>query len=112
MGCAYMKLILAIINTADMGVVTKNLSKRGFFHTKLSSSGGLMKSGNVTILSAVEDEKVEDIIAVYREFSKSRTKVVTPAVDYSDFFTAGRPVEVSVGGATIMVLDIDQFIKI
>ena len=107
-----MKLVISIINSDDAGAVTKNLSKRGFYYTKLSTSGGLLKSGNVTLLSAVEDDKVDDIIGVYSEFSRRRTHTVTPYADFSDLFTAGSAVEVSVGGATIMVLDIQRFEKL
>ena len=44
-----MKLILAIINLDDVAGVIKHLTKGGFSSTKLTSSGGLLKEGNVTI---------------------------------------------------------------
>mgnify|MGYP002546745933 CR=1 FL=1 len=107
-----MKLVLAIINPDDPSAVMKNLSKQGFYFTRLSTSGSLLKSGNVTLISAVEDDKLDDLINIYREFSRKRTQTVTPYADFSDLFTAGNPVEINVGGATIMVVEISRFEKL
>ena len=107
-----MKLVLAIINPDESGTVMKNLSKQGFYFTRLNTSGSLLKSGNVTLISAVEDEQLDDLINVYRKFSRQRTQTVTPYADFSDLFTSGKPVEVNIGGATIMVLEISRFEKL
>ena len=49
-----MKLILAIINFDDANTVTHALTKRGFSSTKLSTTGGFLMAGNVTILVGVD----------------------------------------------------------
>ena len=50
-----MKMILGILNSDDAPVVIQNLNKAGYFVTRLSTSGGFLRAGNVTILVGVED---------------------------------------------------------
>jgi len=105
-----MKLIIAIVNDDDAPIITDSLRDAGFSVTKLSSSGGFLKLGNTTLISGVEDEKVKDLINIIEREGRSRTQIapVTPS-----FFEALQaPVEVTVGGATVFVLDVDQFVKL
>ena len=62
-----MKLILAIINLDDVAGVIKHLTRSGFSSTKLTSSGGLLKEGNVTIMAGVEEDRLEEALALMRE---------------------------------------------
>ena len=48
-----MKLVLAIINHDDAHVVVHNLTKEGFLVTKLSTTGGFLMVGNMTVLIGV-----------------------------------------------------------
>lgn len=44
-----MKLIIAIVNRDDASMVTQTLTRKGFSSTKLSTTGGFLMAGNVTI---------------------------------------------------------------
>ncbi len=106
-----MKLIVAIVHKDDAAEVTGRLTKAGFMSTRLSTTGGFLRAGNVTLLIGTEDEKVDDAIAVLGECCSRRTEVIsTAAGNYEQFFPA-LPVEVTVGGATVFVLDVDRFLK-
>ena len=72
-----MKLLIAIVNNEDASLVISELNKAGFMVTKLATSGGFLRAGNVTMLTGVEDEKVGDALAVIEEFSSQR-KQITP----------------------------------
>lgn len=106
-----MKLIIAIVSNDDSSAVNANLNKHGFMVTKLSTTGGFLRTGNTTMLCGVEDEKVEEAIECIKEEAKKRTEIVpaTASFDMNQF--AAFPVEVKVGGATIFVVNVDQFIK-
>ena len=71
-----MKLILAIINLDDVAGVIKHLTKGGFSSTKLTSSGGLLKEGNVTIMTGVSEEQLEEALEIINKYSHSRTRLV------------------------------------
>ena len=108
-----MKLILAIISSDDANTVIRSLTEGDFTVTKLATSGGFLMAGNVTIITGVEDERVDDAIEIIRKTSMSRTQPMPAISDTSrgGFFSAPL-VEVTVGGATIFVLPIDHFEKI
>ena len=107
-----MKLIIAIVNKDDSGKLTTNLNKAGFMSTKLSTTGGFLKAGNVTFLIGVEEEKVDECLDVMRDCCSKRTQMVsTGAGSHMDQFFTSLPVEITVGGATVFVVDIDKFVK-
>ncbi len=107
-----MKLIIAIVNRDDSSEVSDALMKSGFFATKLASTGSFLMAGNTTFLVCTEEEKVSKAISVIGEHSKKRTQLI-PATGYTNPETyVATPIEVTVGGATIIVLDVEQFMKI
>ena len=107
-----MKLILAIVNNDDSSKVQSELTKAGFSITKLATTGGFLMSGNTTLICGTEDEKVESAIGIIGEHSKKRTQLVPASASYGVGMYTSFPVEVQVGGATIFVLDVEQFKKV
>ena len=77
-----------------------------------SSTGGFLKAGNTTIIVGTEDENVEHVIELIGQESKKRVEVVPSSASYDLGRFSSFPVEVEVGGATIFVLDIEQFLKL
>jgi uncharacterized protein YaaQ len=106
-----MKLVLAIVSNEDANKVIKTLIKENFFVTKLATTGGFLMSGNTTILVGVQEEVLDKCIQVISDTSKRRTKLVPNAISSEFGIFSSTPVEVQVGGATIFVLDVNQFIK-
>ena len=104
-----MKLIIAIVNYDDANAVTQNLSKNGFSSTRLSTTGGFLLAGNVTLLIGVEADRVQGAIDLIRECSHSRRQMVPAITEMSHGFMPVMPVEVTVGGATIFVVDVERF---
>lgn len=107
-----MKLIFAIINNDDSHAVQTALTKSGFQATKLASSGGFLMAGNTTFMIASEDDKLDEIIDIIKEHSHKRQQVVPNTSAYSQGAYAGFPVEVTVGGATVFVTNIERFEKV
>ena len=104
-----MKLVIAIVNRDDANAVTQNLAKNGFYSTKLASSGGFLLAGNVTILIGVAEEKVQAVIDIIHEHSHSRKQLIPATTDVGMNYMPAMPVEVTVGGATVFVVDVDRF---
>ncbi len=107
-----MKLVIAIINSDDHNAVQKGLTHGGYFVTKLSTTGGFLKKGNTTFLIGTNDDKVDDVISIIKKYSKKRVEKepTVPPTEMGEFFTPIM-VDVLVGGATVFVLNIDQFEK-
>ncbi|MBD5116156.1 MAG: transcriptional regulator [Ruminococcaceae bacterium] len=107
-----MKLIYAIINNDDSHAVSTALTKGGFSATKLASTGGFLMAGNTTFLVCSEDDKVDEIIEIIRLHSRRRKQFVPSGASYGVGSYTSFPVEVSVGGATVFVTDIERFEKV
>ena len=62
-----MKMIIVIVKDADAEHVTQALTAGAFRVTRIASTGGLLRSGVVTLLIGVDDERVEAGIQVIRD---------------------------------------------
>ena len=107
-----MKRVLAIINKEDDSVVASALTRDGFHVTKLSTTGNFLKAGNSTFIIGTEDNKVNRVIEIITEYSSTRTQVVPSATAMDIGMYASFPSEVTVGGATIFVLNIEHYEKV
>ena len=65
-----MKLILAIVNNDDSATAASALTEEGFFVTKLSTTGGFLRSGNTTLLLGVDDQKFDAAMGVIEKVCK------------------------------------------
>ena len=104
-----MKMLLAIINHDDASAVSQNLTKNGFSSTRLATTGGFLMSGNTTLMVGVADERVDDAITIIKAHSHSRKQLIPTTSEMSFGYFPSMPVEVTVGGATIFVLDVERF---
>jgi uncharacterized protein YaaQ len=107
-----MKLLVAVIHKDDSPGVLDELAARGYPFTRLSTTGGFLRTGNDTLLLGLEEEQVPPVLALLGQHCSVRKQFVDAG--QSPFFGAllHTPVEVTVGGATVFVLDVDQFHKI
>ncbi len=105
-----MKLIFAIVSSDDSSNVITELVKNRYSATKLATTGGFLRAGNVTIIIGTDDDKVERAIEIISEQSKSRMQFV-PAFPELDMESMGDQ-EVKVGGATIFVVNVEEFYKV
>lgn len=106
-----MKLLVAIINSDDSHGVIGEITKAGFYATKLSTTGGFLRTGNLTLLMGVEDEKVDAVLDILRENCRKREEITPVMPSYDTGIMDAIPVKITVGGATVFVLDVDQFHK-
>lgn len=107
-----MKLIITIVSKDDSSTVMNQLIKRKFFVTKLSSSGGFLRSGNVTLMIGTSDDMVDNAIDIITEYSKSRVEMVPSSITNEFGPLSATPIEVSVGGATMFIVDVEKFVKV
>lgn len=109
-----MKLIIAIVQDEDASRLVSNLMSEGFSVTKLATTGGFLRSGNTTLLLGIDDTKFDNAMKIIERVCKSRKQMATSPSPISG--TTGvyvpYPVEVMVGGATVFVLNVEQFVKI
>lgn len=85
-----MKLMMVILKKKDCDPVTQALVKADFRVTRVASTGGFLRQGNITLLIGTDEENVE-----------SALEIIRTNVEDSD-----RPDQTH---ATVFVLDVAQF---
>ena len=108
------KLVMMIVSDADADDLMAALVEQSVPATKIGSSGGFLRRGNVTIFSGVPQSQVDAVLDIVNEICPARTELVPvqtlPFIGDSAFTT--EPIEVSVGGAIVFVLNVEQFQRI
>lgn len=109
-----MKMVVAVVQDQDVNRLLARLAEEGCGATKLASTGGFLRQGNTTLLIGVDQDRVDRVVEVIKETCQSRKQLVTPmaAVGRSINSYLPNPIEVSVGGATIFVLNVEGFSKV
>ncbi|WP_317367638.1 cyclic-di-AMP receptor [uncultured Tyzzerella sp.] len=106
-----MKLVMAIVKDDDSFNIMNALNLKGLSVTKLASTGGFLKVGNTTLICGVDDEKVDYVIDIIKKEGHSKKQFTNGVNIPGDNYTQP-PIEVTVGGATIFVVDVDKFVKV
>lgn len=112
-----MKLLVIIVQDADAARMRDAFVKHGVPLTRLASSGGFLRRGNTTFLSGVPDHQLE-LVKQLVELNCKKREVPLPTprgVDMADMDVSWldeEAVKVEVGGATVFVLDVEEFVKL
>lgn len=109
-----MKLIIAIVHDDDSFDLVNSLTDAGFGVTKLATTGGFLKSGNTTLLVGAQTEKIDEVIDIIKSLCNTRKSIVSPPspVLGATGVYVPTPFEITIGGATIFVVDVDRFEKL
>lgn len=112
-----MKMIFAIVRKEDEGFVIERLNKEKISVTKLSSTGGFLRKGNATLMIGTEDEQVDTVLQIMKEECSRRQEVmISPTYSASSRDSVmGYPssqITVEAGGATVFIVNVEQFIKL
>lgn len=64
-----MKLVIAIVRDVDAASIIERLVGEGHRVTRVASTGGFLRRGNVTLLVGVEPPQVQAVIDIMRDAS-------------------------------------------
>ncbi|MED3728144.1 cyclic-di-AMP receptor [Priestia filamentosa] len=106
-----MKLVIVVVQDTDSTKFLDALVENNFRSTKLSSSGGFLKSGNTTLMIGTDDDRIDELLEVIKNNCQNRKKFVSPLSPMGGNVDSyiPYPVEVEVGGATVFVLPVEAF---
>ena len=107
-----MKLLFAIIQNDDKKALTRALIEHDISVTQISSSGGFLRGGNTTLMIGVPKEKLDVALETIKEHS-SRRKIVTANATGipHNVDSVSIPMSVTVGGATVFILEVEDFFR-
>ena len=107
-----MKFLIAIVQDYDCDRLLRTVTGCGYRATRISSTGGFLRTGNTTVLMGIEDDQVQRCTGLIRQSCQARTEVKLDATnEYAEWFAAGVH-EVTVGGAVVFVLNVERFEQI
>ena len=105
-----MKLVLAIVQDKDADTLAKEFIQNDVRATKLATSGGFLRAGNTTCIVGMEDDGVKEVFEIIKKSSHTREQYVSNMnMDAAGTSMLGKPVQVTVGGATVFVLPVEEF---
>ena len=109
-----MKLVLSIVHDEDAFHIMDLLVERGFSVTKLASTGGFLRAGFTTLICGVGEERIPELTEIIEQKCKSRKQITSVSATHMNVSESyvPYPVEVTVGGATIFVLNVEDFKKV
>ncbi|HOV69294.1 MAG TPA: cyclic-di-AMP receptor [Clostridia bacterium] len=109
-----MKLVFAIVQDEDAGRLVSALMKDGFGVTKLATTGGFLRSGNTTLIIGLEDERLDTALDIIERICKTRNQVINPnltSMDIAMGMSMANNLEITIGGATVFVVNVERFNK-
>ncbi len=110
-----MKLIIAIAHDRDRHHLADALTENGFAFTKLGSTGGFLRQGNVTVMVGVEDADVGRALDIIKAACGASERYVNvPGQLASGSGTSlgvqpPHPIKVETGGAVAFVVAVEDF---
>jgi uncharacterized protein YaaQ len=100
------KLMIAFVHRDDVRGVVAALRDAELRVTELRSEGGFLRAGNSTLMLGLEDDQVPLAMSAIERTCRRRTEQVPVDLGGSD--AAWLPTEVTHGGATILLLPVEE----
>lgn len=95
-----MNLVLTILQNEDADAVTRALIAAGFRVTRMSTAGGFLRRGNVTLLIGVEEKQTDELMRIIE--SNCRVRQQPGAIEAS----------MPTYGAAVFVLEVSRFLHL
>ena len=105
-----MKLLFAFVQNEDVKSLTRALIKSNIRVTRISSTGGFLSSGNSTLMIGVDENQLDETLKVIEKHSHKRpTAMAAQTISSIQGIATPMPIDVTIGGATVFVIDVESF---
>ena len=102
------RLMTVVVQEQDVDAAMQALKKSGFGSTRLASIGGILGRRSSTLFIGLVTGQEEAVVNILRQNCRTRVEYVTIPLEGSPL-PLPAPTPVTVGGATIFVLDLDRY---
>jgi uncharacterized protein YaaQ len=106
-----MVILLVVLQAQDAELVTGALKKYGLSGYELSSTGAFLGRKNVTLLIPAQTANVELVLSELKRNCRQRIEYVSMPIEGQPL-PIPSPIPITVGGATIFILEIDQYLEV
>jgi len=102
------RLMTVVVQEQDIDAAMRALKKSGIESTRLASMGGFLGRRSVTLLIGLVSGQEAEIIDILRQNCRTRVEYVTIPLEGSPL-PLPAPTPITVGGATIFVVDVERY---
>lgn len=104
------RLMTAFVQEQDAENAVQALTKLGFSVTRLPSKGGFLKRGNITLMIGMPAGLEEAAVRALKNSSRKRVEFINTLFPASNL-PMPKPVEVQIGGATVFVFEVEEYME-
>jgi uncharacterized protein YaaQ len=105
------RMAIAIVYKSQSADLLDALSAKGMPCTIIDARGGFLREAMVTLAAGMAHERLPLFFSLVREHCPVRTRYVNVGVEMMDDYPLA-PIEVRVGGATVFVVPVEEFIQL
>jgi len=102
------RIMTVVVQEQDVDAAMRSLKNLGIHSTRLSSIGGFLGRRSATLLIGLVSGQEENIINILEQNCRTRVEYVTIPLEGSPL-PLPAPTPITVGGATIFVLDLERY---
>jgi len=104
----YDLLLMAVIQAQDAESAQNGLKKYGAISEQLSSIGGFLGRKNTTLLIGTSSAKIAQVLEVLQETCRQRIEYIAVPLESAPL-PLPTPTPISIGGATIFVMEVEHY---
>ncbi|MCD8047614.1 MAG: cyclic-di-AMP receptor [Clostridiales bacterium] len=106
-----MRMVVAVVHLDDAPNIVERLAQKGYGSTCIHSQGSFLQQENRTLLVGVADDRVKEVLSTIRSAIRWRRGSVTGKSPANSMMVS-EDAEITIAGATVFVLNVDQFLWI
>ena len=104
------QLALVDVSGSQAGELMQQLTKNGFYFTKIDSSGGIIQEPMVCLLIGFDKGRKDDLLKISRKYCQPHKQYIPANMSIQPGYTNQIPmIEAQMGGAIIHLLNVERF---
>jgi uncharacterized protein YaaQ len=104
------RLLTAVVQEQDVENAISTLNRLGISLTRLPSTGGFLGRRNATLLVGMNNTQEQMAISALQKSCRKRVEYVATPLEGSPL-PFPSPTPITVGGATIFIFEVEQFVE-
>lgn len=112
---AVLKFCMVIVPAEDGDRLLTRMAEHQMRATRIGTTGGFLKRGSATVFSALEEDRVSELVALlHREFPEVTEQMPVANLPLMDDLeiSPSTTVDVRIGGAVLFVLPLERMVRV
>ncbi len=105
------RMAIAIAYRTQSRALIDALNEAGIPVTLVNARGGFLEEAMVTMVAGMPQQRLPRFFSLVRQHCAVRTRLMPIGVDLPGY-AEGQVIEVRVGGATVFVVPVDEFVQL